>query len=95
VVSRSLSGKNARSIRSLWIDDFDASGLDPLPMPLQSYLVYGTLVTADRVGRHDIHPGLAGQGIGAVSEIRPAGDVVRRLVDDAVAVRRRLSGGRW
>ena len=36
VISRSITGKPARIIRSVWTDFWERSELDPLPMPFQS-----------------------------------------------------------
>jgi hypothetical protein len=35
-------------------------------------------------------PLLAGQGVGQVRDVRPAGDIVREMVDDAAAILFRL-----
>ena len=83
VVSKTFTGKPARAIRNLWGEEFEKSGLDPLPMPLQAYLSFDVFRAADLAGRADISPGAAGQGIGLVREIRPAADVLHTLVDEA------------
>ncbi|MEM7586153.1 MAG: nitronate monooxygenase family protein [Acidobacteriota bacterium] len=86
VVSKSMTGKPARALKNLWVDEFEASGLDPLPMPLQAYLTYDVYAAADRAGRADISPGGAGQGVGLVEAIRPAADVFSDLVEEACDV---------
>jgi NAD(P)H-dependent flavin oxidoreductase YrpB (nitropropane dioxygenase family) len=83
MVSRSVTGKPARYIRSLWTQEFADSGLDPLPMPFQSAVSGPVLAAASAAERGDIAPGFAGQGIGMIQSIRPAADVVRDLVEGA------------
>jgi NAD(P)H-dependent flavin oxidoreductase YrpB (nitropropane dioxygenase family) len=83
VVTRTLTGKPARAIRSDWIEAFDAAGLEPLRMPLQGLLAHGVLEPALHEGRADLFAGAAGQGIGLVDRIRPAAEVVEQMVREA------------
>ena len=83
VVSRALTGKPARMIRSKWTDALAASGLEPLPMPFQSAVSGPVLAAAFAAERADIAPGFAGQGIGMIHAIRPAAEVLRELVAGA------------
>ncbi len=83
VVSRALTGKPARMIRSKWTDAMAASGLEPLPMPFQSAVSGPVLAAGFLAQRGDIAPGFAGQGIGMITAIRPAADVLRDLVRGA------------
>ncbi|MFI5314742.1 MAG: NAD(P)H-dependent flavin oxidoreductase [Myxococcota bacterium] len=83
VVSRSVTGKPARLIRSKWTQAFAESGLEALPMPFQS-MVSGPVLLAGAIGRRgDIVPGFAGQGIGMIDAVRPARDVLRDIVAGA------------
>ncbi|MEM8932564.1 MAG: nitronate monooxygenase family protein [Acidobacteriota bacterium] len=86
IISRCMTGKPARFFKNVWEEEFRASGLDPLPMPLQAYLAHGPLAAAEAAGRADISPGAAGQGVGMVDAIRPAAEVFERLVEQSVAV---------
>lgn len=83
VVSRTRTGKPARMIKNAWVEAFEASGLEPLPMPLQGLLAYGVMAAADAAGRADVNPGFAGQGIGLVHGVRPAADVLHEMVETA------------
>jgi len=83
VVSRAITGKPARMIRSKWTDAMAASGLDPLPMPFQGAVSGPVLMAAFAAERADVAPGFAGQGIGMISAIRPAAEVLRDLVAGA------------
>jgi NAD(P)H-dependent flavin oxidoreductase YrpB (nitropropane dioxygenase family) len=90
VVSRSRTGKPARMIKNLWVQEFEASGLEPLPMPLQGIVSNSVMEAARKAGRKDINPGFAGQGIGMITRIRPAAEILRQMVTEAHAL---LSGG--
>jgi nitronate monooxygenase len=83
VVSRAVTGKPARMIRSKWTDAMAASGLEPLPMPFQGFVAGPVQAAAFATGRGDVAPGFAGQGIGMIDAIRPAAEVLRDLVAGA------------
>jgi NAD(P)H-dependent flavin oxidoreductase YrpB (nitropropane dioxygenase family) len=83
VVSRSVTGKPARLIRSKWTQAYADSGLETLPMPFQS-MVSGPVLMAGAIAhRADIVPGFAGQGIGMIHSVRPAAEVLREIVAQA------------
>ncbi len=83
MVSRSVTGKPARVIRSRWSEAWATSEREPLPMPFQG-LISGPVLEAGRQAkRADIVPGFAGQGIGMIREVRPAAEVLHDLVRGA------------
>ena len=83
VVSKSVTGKPARLIRSKWTQAYADSGLETLPMPFQS-MVSGPVLAAGTIARRgDIVPGFAGQGIGMIQKVRPAREVLQDLVAGA------------
>ena len=82
-VSRGWTGKPARVLRSKWTDAWDNSQLTPLPMPYQQMISWPVMAAASLAEREDIAPGTAGQAIGLVTRIRPAGEVVASLVAGA------------
>jgi len=83
VVSRALTGKPARMIRSKWTDALAASGLEALPMPFQGFVSGPVQAAAFAAGRGDVAPGFAGQGIGMITSIRSAAEVLHDLVAGA------------
>ena len=83
VVSKSVSGKPARLIRSKWTQAFAESGLEALPMPFQSIVSGPVLAAGLAAGRKDIVPGFAGQIIGMIDEVKPAAEVLREIVAEA------------
>ena len=93
-VSRSVTGKPARIIRSRWTDYWVKEGVEPLPMPYQGAVSGPVMAAANRAGRGDINPGFAGQGIGMIKAVRPAKDIFDDLVYGAeVALSRARSWG--
>jgi NAD(P)H-dependent flavin oxidoreductase YrpB (nitropropane dioxygenase family) len=89
VVSRAVTGKPARLIRGKWTQAWADAGLEALPMPFQSAVSGPVLAAATAARRGDIVPGFAGQGIGMIHAIRPAGEVLRQIVADAQAALKR------
>ncbi len=82
-ISRSLTGKPARMIRSRWSEAWEQAPIAPLPMPFQSIVSAPVMASAVKEKRGDILPGFAGQGVGAIRDIRPAAEVLRELVAGA------------
>jgi NAD(P)H-dependent flavin oxidoreductase YrpB (nitropropane dioxygenase family) len=70
-------------IRSRWTDAWAASELEPLGMPFQSIIAAPAMAAAVKAKRGDVLPGFAGQGTGAIREIRPAAAVLRDLASGA------------
>lgn len=92
VVSRSITGKPARMIRSKWADAWVVAGKEPLPMPYQSMIAGPVMASGIRAKRKDIIPGFAGQGMGLIHAVRPAAEVMRDLVADAERALGRAAG---
>lgn len=82
-ISRSITGKPARMIRSKWSQAWEEAEIDPLPMPYQSMVAMPVLGAAMRERRGDVAPGFAGQGLGLIKEVRSAADVVEDIVKGA------------
>lgn len=83
VVTKAYSGKPMRVLRNSFTDEW--KDRDPLPFPLQ-------LGATDGLGRRGLETGdvergavQAGQGVGLVTRIEPAADLVRRIVAEAEA----------
>jgi NAD(P)H-dependent flavin oxidoreductase YrpB (nitropropane dioxygenase family) len=82
-ITRSVTGKPARYIKSKWTQAWVDAGIEPLPMPYQSAVSGPVQAAALAQGRGDVAPGFAGQGIGMITSIRPAREVLRDLVEGA------------
>jgi len=84
VVTRAYTGKTGRDYRNELIRLWDESGLEPLPMPLQSLLLEDLLTAAEAAGRFDLINNPAGQVAGMLSAVRPARVIFDDLVDGAI-----------
>jgi enoyl-[acyl-carrier protein] reductase II len=96
-VSRAYSGKTMRVVRNAYTDHFEAHPDELKKFPEQLGVAYRSGVMhlggdsfTDGVDVHkECYP--AGQGVGAITELVPAGDLVRRFVADAEATLERLA----
>ena len=97
VITRSYTGKTCRVVRNSWTNEFDANPQNLKSFPAQAvasmqaganHLGYpeGTEVDVDR----EFMP--AGQGIGAIHDLVPAGVLVQRMIDEAEATLSRIQG---
>lgn len=93
VVSRAYTGKTARQLRNPITEAWERSGLEPLPMPLQGFLMAELELSAERAGRYDLLFNPAGQAAPlAGGRRRPARRIVEEMVQGARAVLERLRG---
>lgn len=90
VVSRSYSGKTARTLKNPVTEAWERSGLEPLPMPLQGLLMSDLLEAAERAGRYELLFNAAGQIGGMLKERKPAAQIMDDLVRGAIEVLERL-----
>jgi len=89
VITRSYSGKPMRAIRNAWTDHHDAHPEEVQRFPQQ--LVAAMQAGALHLGADETAVGVdpeiegypAGQGVGAIEDLVPAGDLVRRFVTEA------------
>jgi len=99
-VSRAYSGKTMRVVRNSYTDHFDAHPEELKKFPEQLGVSYGAGTM--HLGGDSFTEGVdvdkecypAGQGVGAISELVPAGELVRRFVTEAEAVLDRLASVR-
>jgi NAD(P)H-dependent flavin oxidoreductase YrpB (nitropropane dioxygenase family) len=84
IQSRASTGKPVRQIRSKWTEAWKQPGApEPLPMPLQPMLV-GDIQRAIRDHKLEDWQGAAsGQGVGHITAVKPARQVVADMVEDA------------
>jgi enoyl-[acyl-carrier protein] reductase II len=96
VVSRAYTGKTCRVVRNEWTNHFERHPEELEPFPAQ----VGTSIRrgANHLGAPDGTPVdvarefmPAGQGVGAITQLEPAGELVRRIVAEAEEALDRLS----
>ncbi|MCZ7529799.1 MAG: nitronate monooxygenase [Acidimicrobiia bacterium] len=97
VVSRAFTGKTLRAVRNSWTDYHEKHPDEVRSFPEQ--LEYSTskgafplLGPADQPIDPDVACYPAGQGLGAINEVIPAGDLVVRMVEKAEAALSRFAG---
>lgn len=95
VVTRAYTGKTLRALRNRWTDHYEEHPEELLAFPAQAArsVQEGTFhlggdEATDVDPEHECYP--AGQGVGALDEIVPAAEVVRRMVEGAEQVIRRM-----
>jgi nitronate monooxygenase len=84
VITKAYTGKTARDYHNEIIDRWEASGLKPLPMPLQGTLMEPFVAAAEAAGRYELVNNPSGQIAGMLDQVRPAMEIVERLVSGAV-----------
>ena len=96
VVSRAYTGKTCRVVRNDWTQHFEEHPEELKPFPQQA--MDSAKAGANHLGapdgsevdvRREFFP--CGQGVGAIDELVPAGELVARMVVEAEAVLDRLS----
>jgi enoyl-[acyl-carrier protein] reductase II len=86
VVTRSYSGKPLRTIRNRWTEDWESRPQDILRFPQQFRHSADVYVVARRDGDTEQGSMPCGQGAALVTTLEPAGEIVRRVVEQARAV---------
>jgi enoyl-[acyl-carrier protein] reductase II len=89
VISRAFTGKTLRAVRNTWTDWHEKHPEELLPFPQQ--LGKSISAGAMHLGADENTPGVdperecypAGQGTGAIHDLVPAGELVRRFVAEA------------
>jgi enoyl-[acyl-carrier protein] reductase II len=99
VITRAYSGKTMRVLRNSYLDDWEKSGAEVQKFPMQAisamrdgvFHLGGDESTTGVDPERECYP--AGQGVGGIAGLEPAGDVVRRVVREAEEVLARLASG--
>jgi nitronate monooxygenase len=89
-VTALLSGRPARMIRTELLDALEASGLDPLPFPLQGLAMADIRAAAVQKGYPELLFLLAGQGVGLARRL-PAAELVATLARETADALARLA----
>jgi nitronate monooxygenase len=93
VVTRVYSGRDARVVRTRFVDEMTGSGVDVLPFPLQAAVTADVRAAALAAERADLLFLLAGQGASMLREM-PAAGFVETLVRETGEAIDGLSHGR-
>jgi NAD(P)H-dependent flavin oxidoreductase YrpB (nitropropane dioxygenase family) len=97
VRSKGRTGKPSRQLRSAWTDAWEGPGHpDALPMPLQSFVSEPALRRIDTLaengnsGAQELSTYWVGQGVGLMTKVKPARQVVLEMVEDYLEATERL-----
>lgn len=98
VVTRAYTGKTLRAVRNSYTDQFERHPENLQPFPAQvlkatsdgAFHLGGDESTPDIDTERECYP--AGQGTGAIKDLIPAGDLVRRFVEEAESALGRVGG---
>jgi NAD(P)H-dependent flavin oxidoreductase YrpB (nitropropane dioxygenase family) len=85
-VSTMFTGKTLRSITSKFHTLWEESGLEPLPFPLQVLVSSALLAAFIQANRDEYIGGFAGQVAGLIKDIKPAGQVLEEMVEEAADI---------
>jgi NAD(P)H-dependent flavin oxidoreductase YrpB (nitropropane dioxygenase family) len=95
VRSKVISGKPARMLRTPWTEAWEAKeSPGTLPMPLQGMLVADAEARIRHHQSKDLLGVPVGQIVGMMNEVRPVGDVMKRLADEFEAAAGRVGAAR-
>ena len=88
-ITRAFTGKPARGVRNLFIDEGERANVPFLPFPVQHKLTAPIRAASAKAGSPDRIAGWAGQA-GSLARRLPARDLVRALVEEACEAIERL-----
>jgi nitronate monooxygenase len=80
------TGKTSRATYNRFHDLWETSGLEPLPFPTQILLASGMVEMFTRAQRTEYVGPFAGQVSGLIKEIKPAAEILRDMVEEAVDI---------
>jgi len=85
-ITRIYSGKTLRAIKNKLIETWDASGVETLPMPLQTILMMDLNEGLEQAEMTDFMSGLAGQVSGMIDTVMGAAEVTENIIAEAVDI---------
>lgn len=96
MITRAYTGKTCRVVRTSYAEEFELSGVRPEPFPGQ--VIRSMTDGVNHLGGDEATPDVdperefmpAGQAMGAIDALVPAGDLVRSIVAEAEAILARL-----
>ncbi|MEK3719833.1 NAD(P)H-dependent flavin oxidoreductase [Paenibacillus sp. FSL H8-0034] len=86
VITKAFSGRPARGIRNLFIRQWDASGIEPLPFPTQNTVTRDIRNAAAKHNNADYMSLWAGQGTRLLTSGQRAEDIVAETVQQAMSI---------
>jgi len=80
------TGKTSRATHNKFHDLWESSGLEPLPFPTQVIFASAMVEMFNRAERKEFIGPFSGQVAGLIDEIKPAGEIVEDMVEEAADI---------
>ncbi len=80
------TGKTSRAIYNRLHDLWEKSGLDPLPFPVQGLFASALVDMFNNAEKKEYMGPFSGQVSGLISEIKPAADILKEMVEEAADI---------
>jgi nitronate monooxygenase len=80
------TGKTSRTIYNRFHDLWEQSGLEPLPFPVQNMFASALAEMFNKAEKKEFMGPFSGQIAGLITEIKPAAQILKDLVEEAVEV---------
>jgi enoyl-[acyl-carrier protein] reductase II len=95
IITRAYTGKTLRTFRNAYVNDWEKRPQDIQPFPMQAAVSHKNGVMGGIGGQlegldRDRSCFAMGQGAGGIDDAPPAGEIVRRMVEEAAAVMSRV-----
>ena len=86
VVTKSFSGRPARGIKNRFIEEFEQTGIEPLPFPSQNTVTKDIRAAAATVHNPEFMSLWAGQSTRSLIEEMGAAEIVESIIEEAKAI---------
>ncbi|MBW2419466.1 MAG: hypothetical protein JRH19_13025 [Deltaproteobacteria bacterium] len=91
--STSISGMTMRVLKCPWTDEWEKpEAPQVLPPPYQMLLSSDYIQGANDFRRDDLMTEACGQGVGSITEMKPARQIVSDMVEEALTAFERITG---
>ncbi|MEH7387235.1 nitronate monooxygenase, partial [Bacillus sp. JJ1521] len=82
VITKNFSGRPARGIKNKFIEEFDKSGISPLPYPIQNTATSTMRIEASKQDQIEYMALWAGQGLRFIDCENHAEFIIKELIDE-------------
>jgi NAD(P)H-dependent flavin oxidoreductase YrpB (nitropropane dioxygenase family) len=80
------TGKTSRATYNRFHDLWESSGLEPLPFPMQAVFASALVEMFNKAEKKEFIGPFAGQVSGLITEIKPAAEILRNMVEEAADI---------
>ncbi|MFB4168975.1 NAD(P)H-dependent flavin oxidoreductase [Virgibacillus sp. JSM 102003] len=79
-ITKVFSGRPARAINNRFIEEVEATGIQPLPFPIQNQLTKDIRTAGKEFAVQDVQSLWAGQGVGSIEKEETVAEIIQSLV---------------